>query len=260
MMSLSQVESLIEVSCGDIRRAWDEMLDTTIKSPSLQPSFGSGGARTSTQTRQDNSNLDDDVDRLDSIISLRIDIQRCMQSWCRVIIEDLRPDGPYPSGADVKTMCAFAEANARMMSGHEDGELMATELAKWAEKVDRVLTPGRPASVALGPCPIVDCSGVVRANPAELDDVTGEVVAACTRCGTVDTISHWCDLMEIEMPSDVTIEQIINLAYAGFGMRITRRAVEGLVRRGTLVPVGEDPQRFALQDVIEYLTRRSDGC
>lgn len=154
-MTLTEIEHALESACADIRHGWDDMLGG-LKSPSLQPSYSGGGSRTSNDRREDNSHYDDDVDRTDVIISLRIEICDALASWCKVIVTDLAPYGVVPLRSDAKAMCRFIEDNARMMSGHVQAELAVDELRRYAEKVDRLLNPSRRETVLIGRCPVED--------------------------------------------------------------------------------------------------------
>lgn len=245
-------------ACMNILTGWSEMLNFQ-KSPSLEPNFSSKRGGSNAKSSADNSDSNEDVTLIDAVISDRGYIESRVSSWARWMRAEYGfklHDPCVESMHGIPKSCAFIMANVDLIDDSDMLDLMARELKRCAKMVDRVLSPWLDGPLLLGACPMKGCDGVVTLKKQKRMDRDG--IAACGRCGVKASTKEWEHLMKVETPNAVDAQQVIDLAHKQFGIRLTKRAIEGYVARGTLTPVDaeERPQKFYLTEVVAVLTKR----
>lgn len=257
-MTLHDDAATITTHLDTIRRAWPHMLPG-IRTASTSTTPPKGHGHTSNPRGLDNGDHNDDTDRLNQIISARADIHTVLYGWAKVVLEDINPDTPPPAGDNPIGLCTYLADNALHLVGHEAAQDILDELGECARTAHHIVTPKRRTTITIGDCPIGGCQGTVRAHPTWRDDTTGDAWATCDTCETRAVAAWWRDKMGLTHREQLTAAELVTLARTEYGIGLTHRAVQGLVRRRTLVPIDEQerPQRFRLADCVWYLTRRA---
>lgn len=241
-----------------IRHGWPHMLPENADSESISPYRGKAGGRTSNPRGEDNGDHNDDVTRVDVILSTRGDITATLNGWARLILDDYEPDTPTPAGDNAVGLALYISANVLHLAGHVAAEDALEELEECAKQVAVIVDPPRRTTITLGACTIGGCQGVVRARPDHRDETTGDAWARCDTCDTEAVADWWRKEMGLTRRSELTTDEIVTLAYQEFGISLTHRAVQGLVRRKVLHPIEDTkPQAFQFAECVAYLTRRA---
>lgn len=255
-MTLQQIEDALTVPLADIASHWDAML-----SPRGTGSIARGPSPSITMA-DDHADTEQDIPRVERLLSLRREVTECLNGWSRVVMEDRPVMVALPHGTDVKGMCEFLARHAQWFAGHEAAEVAAEELRLWAHKVRTATAPARKDWISVGECPVtigvdgesVVCATTVRVYPHSQGDIR------CRGCGTSDTIDGWVLRIVGQQPM-VTAEQLITILHKRLGMVVTTKAVRQWVSRGMIRPEGTDEQGRNLYDrnhVLHALKRREE--
>ena len=241
MSELVATERALLTALGTIAEHWDAL---------VEPSSGgeSGGAKSS-----------DSITGLDRRVSLRHEVNLCLNGWARVIVEERELTDDLPLGTDTLGLARFLEEWARWFSGHEAGEDAAAEIEKCAGDVRKTATASRVEWVHIGYCPSIDpndeatCFGDIQAWP----NAEPPLAPFCQRCGRVEYVDHWERIMHLD--ALLSHDKLIEFIREEFGREVNRATLRTWLHRKVITTCGTDDAGQALYDrgaVVYALTRR----
>jgi hypothetical protein len=147
MTSTAEIERALITALDTIRTNWDAL---------VEPKTGAGrvGGRSS-----------DSLTGTDMAVSLRHEITLCLNSWCRLIVDENQLTYALPLGTDAVGMCELLQRWARWFSGHEAGADAADELRRCAGRISASVSGNSVARIQVGRCPEMASIDVVEMVP-----------------------------------------------------------------------------------------------
>lgn len=232
-LTVRQIEDALCSALHIIAQCWDETL-----LPKGGGSLGSIGG---------DSEVDAPMPVSQTVLDVRAQALACLNSWCRVVIEDRDLHAPL-DGFDAPMLCRFLRRHARWFSGHEAAEDALAELRDNAHDVRRVARPSRRDWTWIGDCPVTVAREGEQEVCGEPIRVYPEKPIICRGCDTEDTLDGWV-LRIVGHHGPVTAEQLVPILHKRMGIVVQRATIRQWVRRGIIAPSGEtDDQGRALFD------------
>jgi len=239
MTELAATERALMTALNTSREHWDALREPT-------SGGDSGGAKSS-----------DSITGLDRRVSLRHEVNLCLNGWSRLIVEERELTDGLPLGTDTIGLVEFLERWARWFSGHEAGEDAAAEIEQFAKDVRKTAVASRVEWVHIGYCTSIDdglvCWGDVKAWP----NAEPALAPFCQRCGRVEYVDGWERAMKLGQP--VTHEKILEFIREEFGREVTRATLRTWLHRKVINVSGADADGNALYDkgaIVYALTRK----
>lgn len=242
-LSTAQIETRILDALRDIRTHWAALLDTAGSS-----SVAGKPQPKALYTRADDDERADDLPTIDRRVALSYEVTATLNSWARVIVEDMALTHHLPLGTDTLGLVDFIVRWARWFSGHEAAEDCVGELSTVAGQMRAAVAPIRREWMPIGTCPLgVDagevCGGQVRAYP--------ERDPQCARCGTEAVASWWERVMfpDVELSEMVTADELVLVLHRAFGgSPVKPSTLRQWIKRGVIVASGKDDKGRTLYD------------
>lgn len=249
MTTTRDIQADIETSCHSIAADWDHMwpplsAGTVRRAPANAGILAEG---------DDDDTTEHDIGLADRIVSTRYETLENLQFWARTIVDRFNVTATNFYATDAAKLCAFIATWAAHMSGQDDGEDCAAELAQWARACHRIAHPSRRDWMPIGECPNtigvegvpVVCGYTVRVYPDHPGDIR------CHGCGKEDTFDGWV-LAMCGTEGLLTPEQLVGrLHQAGYAATVPQ--VWQWRKRGVIAPSGKDDQGRPLYDRIAVL-------
>lgn len=241
MTSTAEIERALITALDTIRTNWAAL---------VQPSSGGGSGAKSA----------DSITGLDRRVSLRHETNLTLNSWARLIVDELHLTDGLPLGTDTLGLARLLTATARWFSGHEAATDALDEIQTCANNIHRAAAASRAEWVHIGYCPRIDdgliCWGDVRAWP----HAEPTMAPFCQRCGDTHYLDEWEALMRVEPL--VTHDKLIDFIREEFGREVNRATLRTWLHRKVITTCGIDESGQALYDkgaIVFALTKRWEG-
>ena len=260
--STADIEKRIIAACDTIRLVWPVMHQPATASIASKPT------PRALYTHEDHDERQDDIGRLDNVVSLRHEVTGLLNSWARVIVEEHDLTHHLPDGWDTVGLAELVKRWSRHMSGHEAGQDMADELQRAAGRCKAIAYPKRRDTMRIGACPntigvdgdSMTCGAEVRVNAEHPGDIR------CPGCGLEDTLDGWV-LRMVGTQGPYTASQLVPLLHKRIGRVVSESAIRQWVRRGIIEPLKDGfviqtddagANLFDLEDVLRRLLRHEE--